>query len=187
MKNLIPALILALLSACTPSLELIAVPTEPVRAASFRVTEQPGASISLSFPKQAFSIQDEGLEEIRSLRLYLVANNKNTQTPLAGPFILNINSFDEDGDSELVSFHNIQPGSYYVAVSAYDLTNGNGNNLTTHIISGKMKVNDGSSENAYGSTGGGESGPNAGRFTVNGDYTVSGNMPLRVTLQVDGD
>lgn len=100
--------------------------------------------------------------DVQSFRLYVVPSNTGTVSPITngGPFPLNVSFGAAFPAERQVVFDNV-PGdgsTYYIAVSAYDGSNGTGTNITgSGQVKGSIQINDAGLKDAFASIAGGNS------------------------------
>ncbi|PIQ27692.1 hypothetical protein COW36_07290 [bacterium (Candidatus Blackallbacteria) CG17_big_fil_post_rev_8_21_14_2_50_48_46] len=131
----------------------------PVTASVFQVSPNPnhrGALRVMIGSASGFQVQ-KTQAQVQNIKLYLLSSNSGLQSPIyASPLIA------KTAATQVFTFQNIDSGSYYVAASAYDF---GGVNITDSQSPDNLQVTDGGVQNAYVSSGGGES-AFPGRVTV---------------------
>ncbi|PIQ27693.1 hypothetical protein COW36_07295 [bacterium (Candidatus Blackallbacteria) CG17_big_fil_post_rev_8_21_14_2_50_48_46] len=147
--------------------------------ASFSVRIEPAQSFQIQASKSGYPANNWG--QILSLRVFLV-----NAASLPAPGVLNPvggNVYTVAGSfssaSKDISFHNVPPGSYYVAAAAYLTSTGPYNAGSNITQAGSYTYSEG---NLALSNGGGLGGADAGRVVIDAQNQINGNAQLQIPL-----
>lgn len=109
--------------------------------------------------------------DIAYFRAYLVDSNTGTPQISYGPFSINANLYN---NTQSISILNLMPGSYYVALAAF-------NAQDTNLTNSSLLVN---GQAAAVSTDGGDAPTDPGKITIGSNYSVSNSAALQVQLNL---